>query len=155
MDAQRKMVLEELINERLGTSTPVPGVQTAPGPAQPSAKQDEPDPITLMGATLAKELGVDFPEDSPEFAEIVKAAKSGSALAYLDAIRTQADAYKKRVAGEAGARIVGSTAGAQAQDLLSTYKKEMVNARGNAPLLRAIKAKYKEQGVPVDNVDFS
>lgn len=41
------------------------------------------------------------------------------------------------------------------KDAIDNYTKEMNGARGNPTQLKAIKAKYRGQGVPVDNVGFS
>lgn len=49
----------------------------------------------------------------------------------------------------------GAPSQASPQELIGEYRKEMLAHRGKEESIKAIKARYREQGVPVDNIIFS
>lgn len=102
------------------------------------------------------------PDDS-ELAQFVSSNKFGSQKAFLDALREQAVRLKSKrekqekpvTAASLGAGSGGAPLGEKSEtELLEDYRKEMYAARGKPNDLRAVKAKYKEKGVAIENVIF-
>lgn len=105
-------------------------------------------------AALVTRLQLD--PNSPEVARVLAEGKQGDALrADLAELALQKAGRPAPTAAAAPAAPAGSPPPAPTQaGLLEQYTKEMQAARGNAPLLKQTKEKFRKLGLPVDSVVF-
>lgn len=143
--AQRDIVLDELINERLGNSQAKPG-----GEVQAEAQQ----PASSLDIEAAKKVFPNLDENDPRVTKAVRDAKSQEALIVsLANIRLQ-DAGKPQASPTQAVSGGGKTVSPSQTDSLTAAYKADVEAlkaanRGYAPphALAKLKETYREKGL--------
>lgn len=146
MKAQRDLILDDLVNERMGSGTlPKPSAEGTVGRAG-----------NAVELQIIDEL-LELPINDSRVTQL-KLAHGNDVNAYKE----KAKELKKSLAGGGtpspaeGLPVQGTSPRPQGTDaLVSDYKKEMYAARGKPTDLNAIKNKYAKLGVNIHEVTFS
>lgn len=138
MDAQRRMALDDLLDERLQ------GAQQASGRANVPQANDEVQ-------TVINELGLDA--NNPQVLSVltkklspVRTAIELAKLAQPSSAPT--DAQRPPVQG-----VPPTTPNQEA--LVAEYRAKVLANRGKRDVILALRAEYKQKGVPVESISFS
>jgi hypothetical protein len=142
--AQREMVLDELVAQRIGNSQPQGGTGTTP---EPTAQVDV--------QSIAKQYGLDPVADAAFMLSLVKETNPDTVELHIARKAKEKAGQPNPTPSQVPAPQGGGNNQATGDELVGEYRQKMIAARGKPDLLRSIKADYAKKGVPVDNVIFS
>lgn len=141
--AQRAMVMDEIVNERLN------GFQTAKSPD--GTVRSAVNPVDT--AAILKKVGID--ENSPEAIQFMRSQFDNPDQAELEAYRMK-NRPQPSPTPETKSALKGNPPRPDSvEEKLNNYKKEVIAARGNRAAIQSIKQKYKNENVPIEQVSFS